>query len=126
MSRRPTDGHRGADPGFAGRSVMASSSCTDAGFSLVEGGPLFRLLRSARLVGVRHDVPRRALLLGLLGWLPPVVAALGSGAPPATLIALHARFLLTNPVLLWAEGFIDLRVRAAVASLGDGRLVGPD
>jgi hypothetical protein len=94
-------------------------------FSLVEGDPLFELQRAAHLAGGRHRVLPRALTLALIGYLPPLVLALGFGAARGALVPLHTRFLLAIPILLWAEGFVDSRVQSAVASFTERGLVKP-
>jgi hypothetical protein len=100
-----------------------AASRTINGFSLIEGGPLFDLQRSAHLLGVEHDVLRRALLLLFIGWLPPVLLVAFGGAAPGSLVGLHTRFLVAIPILLWAEGFVDRRVRGAVMSFPETGLV---
>jgi hypothetical protein len=85
-------------------------------FSLIDGDPLFELQRAAHLVGGRHPVLPRALTLALIGYLPPLVLAFAFGAPRGALVPLHTRFLIAIPIMLWAEGFVDSRVRGAVAS----------
>ncbi len=85
------------------------------GFSLLDGDPLFELQRAVRLAGGRHDVLPRALALCAVGWLPPVLLAAIAGRPHAPLFPLDTRFLIAIPLLLWAESFVDVRVRAAVA-----------
>jgi hypothetical protein len=108
------------------RPVFAGPQLSERGrFSLIEGDPLFELQRAAHLVGGRHRVLRRALALALLGYLPPVVLALVFGAARGALVPLHTRFLIAIPILLWAEGFVDSRVRSAVASFTARELVKP-
>ena len=108
------------------RPVFAGPQPSERGrFSLVEGDPLFELQRAAHLVGGRHRVLPRALALALIGYLPPVVLALVFGAARGALVPLHTRFLIAIPILLWAEGFVDSRVRSAVASFTERGLVKP-
>ena len=94
-------------------------------FSLVDGDPLFELQRAARLVGARHRVLPRALTLALIGYVPPVVLTLASGATHGALVPLHTRFLIAIPILLWAEAFVDSRVQTAVASFTERGLIKP-
>jgi hypothetical protein len=94
-------------------------------FSLIEGDPLFELQRAAHLAGGRHRVLPRALTLALIGYLPPLVLALGFGAARGALVPLHTRFLIAIPILLWAEGFVDSRVQSAVASFTERGLIKP-
>jgi hypothetical protein len=94
-------------------------------FSLVEGDPLFELQRAAHLAGGRHRVLPRALTLALIGYLPPLLLALFFGAARGALVPLHTRFLIAIPILLWAEGFVDSRVRDAVAGFTARGIVRP-
>jgi hypothetical protein len=96
------------------------------GFSLIEGGPLLELGRSARFVGGKHHVFRRSVLIALVGWAPALVLGLAAGTPRASLVPLHTRFLLSIPVLLASETFINARVREAVSSFLERGLVSGD
>jgi hypothetical protein len=107
------------------RGIPAGASAGGEGFSLLHGDPLFELERAARLVGGRHEVLPRALVLAALGWLPPLLLTAIAGSPRASLVALHTRFLLAIPLLLWAETVVDLRVRAAVNHFTDRGIVTP-
>ncbi len=111
--KRPVFAGPGPEPPHGGR------------FSLIEGDPLFELQRAAHLAGGRHPVLPRALTLALIGYLPPLVLALGFGAARGALIPLHTRFLIAIPLLLWAEGFVDGRVQSAVASFTERGLIKP-
>jgi hypothetical protein len=94
-------------------------------FSLIDGDPLFELQRAVHLAGGRHKVLPRALTLALIGYMPPLVLALFFGAPRGALVPLHTRFLIAIPILLWAEDFVDSRVRSAVTSFTSRGLVKP-
>ncbi len=108
------------------RPVFAGPQPSERGrFSLIEGDPLFELQRAAHLAGGRHRVLPRALALALVGYVPPLVLALGFGAARGALVPLHTRFLLAIPILLWAEGFVDSRVQSAVAGFTERGLVKP-
>lgn len=122
MARRERTFFEVKRPVFAGAGPQPRSG---GPFSLIEGDPLFELQRAAHLAGGRHRVLPRALTLALLGYLPPVVLALFFGAARGALVPLHTRFLIAIPILLWAEGFVDIRVQSAVASFTDRGLVKP-
>jgi hypothetical protein len=92
-------------------------------FSLVQGGLVFEVERLLRLRAGKHDVFRRSVALAVVGWLPPVVLAIALRAMHATLLAVHMRFLVAIPLFLWAEGFVDGRVGAAVHEFGGVGLV---
>ncbi|MCE9671185.1 hypothetical protein LY474_25575 [Myxococcus stipitatus] len=88
-------------------------------FSLVRGGPAYRLMRRFRMgFPPRQGVARGALVLALVGWLPVVLFALleGGGAPRALFseLQVHAELLLSIPVLVAAEPYIDGRLGVAV------------
>ena len=108
------------------RIPLGATGSPGGGFSLIDGDPLFELQRLAHLVGGRHAVAKRALLVAAVAWLPAIVLGLRAHAPTGTLIPLHARFLIAIPVLLWAERFIDARVRAALDSFPERGIVTPD
>jgi hypothetical protein len=81
-------------------------------FSLVAGGPLFRLLRLTRLSGDAMELMhRRVLFLILLTWVPLLVLTIleghawGDGVTLPFLhdIETHLRLLIAGPLLLLAE-----------------------
>lgn len=81
-------------------------------FSLVCGGPLYRLWRRTRLAGDGIDFTRRrVLLVALLVWLPLLLLSIiegnawGGGVALTFLqdIETHARMLLMAPLLILAE-----------------------
>jgi hypothetical protein len=104
---------------------VAAGAAGGETFSLLEGEPLYELERTARLAGGRHEVLPRALLLAALGWLPPVLLMAIGGGTHASLVPLDVRFLIAIPVLLWAETFVDVRVRAAVSQFTARGLIAP-
>jgi hypothetical protein len=108
------------------RPVFAGAQPQGRGhFSLIDGDPLFELQRAAHLAGGRHPVLPRALTLALIGYVPPLVLAAIFGAPRGALVPLHTRFLIAIPIMLWAEGFVDSRVRSALASFTARALIKP-
>ena len=90
---------------------VAAAPRDDAGFSVIPGGPLFRLLVGARLSGPSLErLPRRIFIICAVAWLPLCVLSLidgrafgGTTVPFAGDVALHARLLLALPLLLAAE-----------------------
>src|SRR5438445_5459699 len=91
-------------------------------FSLVLGGPLFRLFRRARWSGGTLELlHRRILVITTIAWLPLLIlSSLDSHAlGGVTLPFLHdietqVRFLIALPVLIAAELIVHLRLRPAV------------
>jgi hypothetical protein len=104
-------------------------------FSLVLGGPIFQLLRRARLAGVEgmQLVHRRVIGSILLAWLPLLVLCLfrpttGSSERVSFFrdFEVHARFLVALPILIFAELLVHLRLRAAVGRFAEWRIVTPE
>jgi hypothetical protein len=88
-------------------------------FSLVSGGPFFRLLCRARLAD--DDLMllrRRIIVIALIAWLPLLVLSVlqgqvlgGNVAVPFALdVGVHARFLVAIPLLIGAELVVHQRM----------------
>jgi hypothetical protein len=94
-----------------------------ASFSLVQGGPIYRVERRFGLVreGGRGLVSRASMVIGVT-FLPLVVLAAAQGVlfgsrvavPLTSDLTIYARFLFAIPLLLSAESSIDPRLNAAV------------
>lgn len=89
-------------------------------FSIILGGPLYQLLRRARVTDdALHLVRRRIVLIAAIAWLPLLVLAsvsgdaLGTAVPVPFLkdIEVHVRFLVAMPLLIAAELLVHLRLR---------------
>jgi hypothetical protein len=101
-------------------------------FSVVQGGPLFQLLRRARLsddaLGLQR---RRIIIIVLLVWLPLLVLSalegrmLGKGAAVPFLLDLevHTKFLVVVPLLIIAEIVVHRRMRPVLRQFLERRLV---
>lgn len=92
-------------------------------FSVVLGGPLYQLVRRARLSGDALELLRRRIVASVLvTWLPLLVlSALGGRAwgdavtvPFLLDIEVHARLLLTLPLLIVAELVVHQRMRPVI------------
>jgi hypothetical protein len=91
-------------------------------FSLVVGGPLYRMFLRAHLSGTALERPwRRVFLTIAITWLPLLfLAALagvllgGQGMPFLHDVDTHVRFLIYLPVLIFAELIIHRRLQPAV------------
>jgi hypothetical protein len=87
-------------------------------FSVVLGGPLYRMLRRSHLAGSGPQLLRRLAAISiLLCWVPLVALSLAQGhfLGGTSLsflrdIETHVRFLVSLPVLLLAEVFVRLRI----------------
>ena len=103
-------------------------------FSLVLGGPLFQLLRRARLSDDALTLARKRIsALALLAWLPLLaLSVLGGQAMPgsATIpflldLDVHIRFLVAMPLLIAAELVVHQRMRKVAQVFLDRHLI-PD
>lgn len=98
-------------------------------FSLVRGGPFFRLESRLGLAGPRSRLRTvRVLAVTLLGWLPLLLlVALHADAEALRAFArdfpVHIQMLVAIPVLLAAEPYIDNRLNAAARQLVASGLV---
>ncbi|MGZ6070565.1 MAG: hypothetical protein ACXWK8_05075 [Myxococcaceae bacterium] len=103
-------------------------------FSLVLGGPLYQLFRSAHLSGpVLEQLWRRIWVITLVAWLPLFCLTAMAGqlfGPPSPLpflrdIDSQARFLIALPVLIAAELVVHQRTRSVVVQFIDRGIVRP-
>ena len=100
-------------------------------FSLVIGGPLYQLLRRARLSGDALSLVRqRIVVISLLVWVPLLVLsvlegqALGGTAVPFLFdVDVHVRFLVAMPLLIAAELVVHQRMRKVAQVFLDRHLV---
>jgi hypothetical protein len=101
-------------------------------FSLVAGGPLFQLLRRARLEDdAAQLIRRRIVAFVVLTWVPLLVAAAAEGlawdgrvaVPFLRDAAVHARLLAALPLLIVAELVVHMRIRDVVAQFLERDLI---
>jgi len=100
-------------------------------FSLVLGGPLYQMLRRARLAGPALELLRRRVVIAMLvTWAPLAVLSLlsahsssGTGLDFFLDIENHLRFLISLPVLVLAEIVVHKRIRPAVKAFVERRIV---
>ena len=91
-------------------------------FSLVLGGPLFRLFCRAHLSGSLLELPhRRILVITTVAWLPLLIlssleghALRGVTLPFLNDIETQIRFLIALPILIAAELIVHIRLRPVV------------
>lgn len=103
-------------------------------FSVVLGGPLYRLYRRTHLSGESLElVPRRAATLCLLAWLPLLILTLiegnawsGAAQPFLRDVDVHARLLLALPLLLGAEWHVHRRMSGVARRFVELGLVPPE
>ena len=103
-------------------------------FSLVLGGPIFQLLRRSRVARQGLELLHwRMLVITVIAWLPlMLLAILGSATGRAGRLSffhdveVHVRFLVALPILIGAELLVHTRIRAAVHSFINRRIVLPE
>jgi hypothetical protein len=99
-------------------------------FSLVIGGPFYKLLRRVGL-GTLRNIRRRAAVFAAITWLPLVALSLAQGVafgkqiqiPLLSDFAVYGRFLICLPLLILAEAFIDPALNRAVGNFVNSELV---
>jgi hypothetical protein len=103
-------------------------------FSLVCGGPLFRMCRHAHLSGDALELlHRRVLAISLLAWLPLLVLSVIDGRAVAGAVKIpflydvetHVRFLLALPLFIIADVIVDEQIRPMPRRFVERRIVRP-
>lgn len=103
-----------------------------AGFSLVLGGPLYQLFRSAHLSGTGLELLRRRIVvISLFAWLPLLLFSALNGqlldggvAVPFLLdVEVHVRFLIAMPLLIVAEIVVHRRMHLVVRQFLERNLI---
>jgi len=104
-------------------------------FSLVLGGPLYQLMRGARLAGdTLQLLRRRIVVLATLAWAPLLVLSAAQGHAWGDSVALsfirdvelHVRLLIAMPVLIAAELVVHKRMRTVLGQFLDRGLIPRD
>jgi hypothetical protein len=113
---------------------VASSEQEPYEFSLVQGGPLFRLERRAHLADDGLELARRRIVaITALAWLPLLALSALNGrawGTPAELpflldISTHVRLLLALPLLILAEPIVHRRLRLVARQFLERDLISP-
>jgi hypothetical protein len=108
---------------------MNKTTATDA---LFEHAPLIRVQRRLGLIKPDNlNIYRRALLFGLIGWVPLILLAIVQSAvlhvddvtPLLWQVGVHARYLLAVPLLVLAEAACVPRLNAIVRQFFDSGIV---
>jgi len=108
------------------------ASDSEADFSLVIGGPLYQLLRRARLSGDALELlSRRVVMLAAFTWIPLLLLSLASGHAYGDAVAIsflwdvevHVRFLVALPLLIVAELIVHRRLLPAVRQFVERRII---
>jgi hypothetical protein len=102
-----------------GTALTQSFDEQDPELALMLGGPLYQLYVRARLLKPPLDlVLRRIAGVCLICWLPLLLLSMGAdnairgvSVPFLLDAAVHVRFLIVVPLLIWAERFVHQRLR---------------
>jgi hypothetical protein len=102
-------------------------------FSLVKGGPLYQSMVRMRLV-IGDSYIRMAIVLAALTWLPLLILSDWQGSAIGTNVqipflrdyAVHARFLISLPILILAEGLVDSKLRKTIRGFTTLNLITPE
>ena len=100
------------------------------GFSLVLGGPLFQLFHKTHLDDVEKQVKLRILIISGILWIPLFLLCAIQGTllrgidmPFLVDVETHVRFLLSVPLLIYAELIVHQRIRGIVSQFVERGLV---
>ena len=116
--------------GHAGPETGSLAALSD--FSLVAGGPLYRLLRRTHLSGDEMQwTVRRMVVLAVLAWVPLLLLSVIDGRAWGTDVALpflhdlevHAKLLIAIPLLIAAEVTAHRRLPPIVRQFFDRNLI---
>jgi hypothetical protein len=102
-------------------------------FSLVKGGPLYQSMVRMRLV-IGESYIRMAAVFVVLTWLPLLILSVWQGSAIGTNVqipflrdyAVHARFLISLPILILAEGLLDSKLRKTIGGFTTLNLIAPE
>jgi hypothetical protein len=102
-------------------------------FSLVKGGPLYQSMVRMRLVIGDSYIPM-AIVFVVLTWLPLLILSVWQGSATGTDVqipflrdyAVHARFLISLPILILAEGLLDSKLRKTIRQFTTLNLITPE
>src|SRR5215471_3362971 len=105
-----------------------------SGFSLVLGGPLYRLYLHTQLARPPIElVQRRIICLVLICWLPLLVLAAltghlfaGRSLPFLFDVEAQTKLLVVLPLLIWSEVFVHWRIPIIVGQFIDCGIVAPE
>src|SRR3972149_1297461 len=105
--------------------MTTSYSPEVANFSLVKGGPSYRLMLGLGLI-VGDSCARMAVFFSLLTWLPLLILSAWEGMamgnrvsiPFLSDFAAYARFLVSLPLLVVADTFVDPKLGNVLRHFG--------
>ena len=114
--------------------VKATTHIEPSDFSLVLGGPLYQLYLRTRLARAPIELlHRRIITFVLIAWAPLwLLTAIGGHALSGVKVPFlqdldaHARFLVSLPLLIFAELFVHQRIRVIVRQFINRGLIAPE
>lgn len=103
-------------------------------FSVVLGGPLYRMLRRSHLAGSRQQLLRRLAAISIvICWVPLALLSLAQGHFLGGVklfflhdIETHVRFLVSLPVLLLSEVIVRERIGPVLRNFVERQVVSPE
>jgi len=103
-------------------------------FSLVQGGPTYRMWQRLHVLRPPlHLATRRALYIPLLAWLPLAILVEVTGSARANLampflldFEHHVRFLIALPLLIVGEVYNELYLRNIIRQFPERRIIVPE
>jgi hypothetical protein len=122
-----------ASPSDGEESVARATAALESDFSVVAGGPLYRVYRRMGLAGraLEHST-RRVLAVVLCAWLPLLVLSFIDGyawsgvkVPFIRDVEVHLRFLVALPLLVGFERMIHDRMRGVAGQFIAQGLIAP-
>jgi hypothetical protein len=113
--------------------VEPTDSAELGDFSLVKGGPVYRLMVSARLI-TGGSYARMAIAFCAVAWLPLLLLSIWQGTATGTHVripflhdaAAQARLLIALPVLVLGDTFADAKFRTAIKQFVRSDLIVPE
>lgn len=111
---------------------VSNAAQEPVGFSLVLGGPLYQLFRSAHLSGTGLELLRRRIIvISLFAWLPLLLLSALNGqllggdvaVPFLQDAEVHVRFLIAMPLLIVAEIVVHRRMHLVVRQFLERNLI---
>jgi hypothetical protein len=108
-----------------------ADSAAPEDFSIVLGGPLYQLLVRTRMVaGPMELLARRMIVAAIIAWVPLLLLAVVGGRawggvkiPFLSDVDAHVRFLVSLPLLIFAERLVHQRMQPVIRQFIDRNIV---
>jgi hypothetical protein len=104
---------------------------TSEDFSIVLGGPLYQLMLRTRMVrGPMDLLARRIVFIATVAWLPLLLLSIAGGrawsnvkVPFLSDVIVHVRFLVSLPLLVFAERLVHQRLQPVIRQFVDRNII---